>query len=135
MNKKLITLGLFLSTFLMARSSVDRQLDNCSGDLTCVAKVLAELIEINGSNSGGNNNSNEIVEFYSDDGRCEFDNLLKRVNFGISSDGCARAAQTVTKRVWGIKMNGVCSDISDTDFLNACNKYASVDKSRTAKKQ
>ncbi len=122
--------GIFSIGALEASSSVDRQLENCGSNLTCVAKVLAELIENNGTSSG--NTTGEIVEFYHDDGRCELDNLMKRVRFGITSEGCQRAAQGVTKNVWGVRVNGVCSDISDTDFLSACTKYAAIDKSRSS---
>lgn len=125
MKKFFLGLGVLSISLAMARSSVDRQLENCSGDLTCVSKVLAELIE---SGQGGNNSVGGIVEFYHDDGRCEMGNLLKRVRFGITSDGCARAAESVRESVWGVKVDGVCSNISDTSFVDACNRYAAVEK-------
>ncbi|MEZ4815758.1 MAG: hypothetical protein R3A80_11210 [Bdellovibrionota bacterium] len=133
MKHLILGFGMVAVGLLSARSSVDRELENCSGDLTCVSKVLAELIEDSadgGSHGGG---SDQYIEFYHDDGQCDLSNLIKRVRFGISTSGCTQASQSVTQRVWGVKIDGVCSDISDIDFLVACNRYASVDKNAAQK--
>lgn len=131
MKKFFLGLGVVTMSLAIARSSVDRQLDNCSGDLTCVSKVLAELIE--SGQSSNNNNNGALVEFYHDDGHCQMDRLIKRVRFGISSEGCARAAESVRDSVWGVKVDGVCSNISDMNFYDACIRYAAVDKNLNLK--
>lgn len=68
------------------------------------------------------------IEFYHDDGHCEPSRLIRRVRFGISSDQCRQIASSVSDRVWGIKMNGKCEDISDMDFVDACIRMASAEK-------
>ncbi len=98
-------------------SSVDRQLDNCTGNVTCVAKVLAGLIDGSGSGGGG---SSEVVEFYHDDGRCNFESLLTVLPIGVTEAECVRRSSVITDRVWGIKYAGRCKDISDKNFLDAC---------------
>ncbi len=121
-------LGVVLVGGLQARSSVDRALDTCSGDNTCMSKVLAELIEKTADSNGNNNNNGDVeyVEFYHDDGKCEPAKLLIKVKVGTSEQRCGILASTVSDRVWGIKIEGRCADISDLDFLPACTQYASI---------
>ncbi len=119
LNFSFLLMGMTLTSVLFAASSVDRKIDTCNGNITCIAKVLAELIDSKG-------NSSSIVEFYKDDGHCEFDNLLARMPLGSSTEQCQKKAESVKNRVWGIKIEGVCRDISDMDFVDACVKYATT---------
>lgn len=130
--------GVFLSFFsgvvLFASSSVDRKLDECRGDITCMSKVLAQLIEDTAGNSNNNNNGpEEYVEFYHDDGRCDPAKLMIKVRIGTSENRCRTLATTVSDSVWGIKIEGRCSDIGDVDFMTACTTYASTKNLNRAK--
>jgi hypothetical protein len=93
-----------------------------------MSKVLAALIERNQNGGGNNGGGDTYIEFYHDDGHCETSNLIRRVRFGISSDQCRQIATSVNQRVWGIKMNGKCEDVSDLDFVDACIRLASAEK-------
>jgi len=115
----LLFVVLFYATTSIARSSADDRIDNCSGNVTCIAKVLAELIQGDGDHGGGGG-STESVEFYHDDGKCEFDELITVVRIGISESECERRAPAIRDRVWGIKYAGRCKNISDKNFIDAC---------------
>jgi len=133
MRRFLLGVGVLSLGFAMARSSVDRDLENCQGENTCMLKVIAELIE-DSTGDNGNNNSNveEYVEFYNDDGKCMPDKFIIKVKVGTSEQRCNLLAPTVSDRVWGIRIEGRCADIPDDNFLAACMKYANPSKSRRA---
>lgn len=132
MKKFLLGLGVLSLSFAMARSSVDRDLENCQGDNTCMLKVIAELIEDTGGDNSNNNNVEEYVEFYHDDGKCDPAKFLIKVRVGTSEQRCNLLAPTVSDRVWGIRIEGRCADIPDENFLAACMKYAHPAKSKRA---
>lgn len=46
--------------------------------------------------------------------------LIANVNYQTN---CEELGQHISTRVWGIKVNGQCEDISDTDFVSACRLY------------
>ncbi len=100
---------------LDARSDID----NCSGDSTCIAHVLLRAIRNNGG-SGGTN----TVHFYNSD-RCDQSEYIRPVRMGISVAACEALGQRIRDRVWGIRYQGQgCVDISDKDFDDACIMYA-----------
>lgn len=63
--------------------------------------------------------SRRAVALYNSDS-CSGDLLA----FIDRSSDCESMARRANKRVWGIRVNGQCHDISDTDFLAACNQYS-----------
>jgi hypothetical protein len=99
-------------------ASTRSDIEACRGDVTCVGLILAELIERNGGSDRG------TVSFYHSDS-CAQGELLRTVSVGISAESCARLGNVITTRVWGVRMDGGCIDISDTDFNTACLRYAS----------
>ena len=64
------------------------------------------------------NSSPRSVQLYQSDS-CR-NNLVANVNHRTNCDELARH---ITTRVWAIKSNGHCEDISDTNFVNACQLY------------
>ncbi len=135
MKRFLLGLGVLSLGFAVARSSVDRDLENCQGDNTCMMKVIAELIEDStgdNGNGGNDNNVEEYVEFYHDDGKCDPSKFLIKVRVGTSEQRCNLLAPTVSDRIWGIKIEGRCADIPDENFFAACMKYANPAKNKRA---
>jgi hypothetical protein len=115
----ILSFALFTTTHSLANSA-HQQIDRCSGNATCVAKVLADLIQGHTSPPI----SGESVKFFYDDGVCDFNNLIAVVPFNISEAECENRARHVTKRVWGIEYAGRCIDIRDSNFVDACKKVA-----------
>ena len=60
-------------------------------------------------------NFNSSLLYHSD--RCEENELIAAVD---ESTSCNALSGVTNKRVWGIKIDGQCFDISDRDFANAC---------------
>ncbi|MBT4791497.1 MAG: hypothetical protein HON90_07995 [Halobacteriovoraceae bacterium] len=58
------------------------------------------------------------VELYHDDGRCKSRNYIQSI-------GPRTSCNTLygRKNVWGIKVNGVCENITDVDAVSACEMY------------
>jgi hypothetical protein len=120
--------NLFINVFVLAlgfsavgaqASSLDRQIEDCRGDVTCTTKILANLIEGRGGRPD-HPGSSQAFSLYHDDGRCEGQNLLAVIEVGTTDAECQRKAQFVRDRVWGIGFNGGCKDISDKDFVEVC---------------
>lgn len=114
--------GLVFCFGFSAQAGPKERIDNCGNDVGCIAKVLVDVIEYNDGGGGGSQN---YVEFYHDDGQCYSGNLIAKVPDGVSDLRCERLAEGVRDRVWGIKLYGDCMDISDSDFVSACKRFAS----------
>lgn len=48
------------------------------------------------------------------------DNLIAYVD---TYTDCQRLSQQTNDRVWGIRLNGQCRDISDMNFIQACEQF------------
>lgn len=59
-----------------------------------------------------------VALYHSD--RCEPSELLSLVG---SETDCAALGAQISSRVWGVKIDGECIDISDTDVRDACQRY------------
>lgn len=62
--------------------------------------------------------SNRAIQLYHSD-NCQ-DSLIATVD---RRTDCSELARVISERVWGIRVDGVCSDISDTDIETACRTF------------
>lgn len=125
--KKNLLLSLVLACSLIfivqpAFSSTFEKIEECGDrDAKCVGKVLLE--KLNELQLG--TPSNLVVDFYNSD-HCNQD-LLTTINFGTNLEQnrqrCEARAQYIKKNVWGVRYNGECIDIRDTNFLAACEQF------------
>lgn len=111
-----LLLALFAFGGVQASANPYQEIEACGQDVACVGKVLARMIQRNGGGGG----SQGGVTFFHDDGRCESDELIAFVPFGISEAECERRGRIITTRVWGVKFQGDCKDVRDKNFVDAC---------------
>ncbi len=127
MSKKLFlalvffSISIFLITPLSA--STFEKIEECGDrDAKCVGKVLLEKLN---ELEAGKPSSGLIVDFYRSD-HCSQD-LLTTINFGTNLEQnkqrCEARSQYIKQNVWGVKYNGECVDIRDTNFLSACEQF------------
>ena len=125
--KKNVFLTLSLLTFFVfivqpVPASTFEKIEECGDrDAKCVGKVLLEkLNEMQSTPATG-----LVVDFYRSD-HCSQD-LLTTINFGTNLEQnkqrCEARAQQISQNVWGVKYNGECVDIRDTNFLSACEQF------------
>jgi hypothetical protein len=119
----------FLTTLVLAvlpsmaalADTWEDQINQCSSsDAVCVGKVLARQ---HSARSGGGGGGGGKVEYFHND-RCE-SSLLATVSSSVGDrvETCKALQATISDNVWGVRVNGNCSDISDTDFYSACMRF------------
>ncbi len=108
----------FLLLFLVAiplsfadHADLDTTCPNKS-DAVCVGKVILNQLKDMGPLHGV-----FVVQYYNED---DCSGELLAVTRNATDQVCRDKALFVTKKVWGIRINGKCENIRDDEFLHVC---------------
>ena len=114
MNKFFIAIVLsFCATKVFAQSNC---MNSCSQE--CIRAAQQILVNCSGATPPPVVPAGKTALYHSDS--CNESDLI--VNLRSGTD-CSSSVLTSAQRTWGVKVRGVCSDISDEDTPKACVKY------------